>query len=50
MRVLVAGAGGAAGLWSFLHVADAASAAVAALEGKAGIYNIDLAVRQTNLF
>lgn len=31
---------GGTGLWSFLHIEDAASAALAALEGKAGIYNI----------
>jgi len=31
---------GGTGLWSFLHIEDAASAALAALEGKAGVYNI----------
>jgi nucleoside-diphosphate-sugar epimerase len=38
-RMLPIVAGGT-GLWSFLHIEDAASAALAALEGKAGIYNI----------
>ena len=33
--------GGGAGVWSFVHVADAASATVAALEkGAPGIYNV----------
>src|SRR5215469_9636995 len=33
--------GNGAGVWSFLHVQDAASAAVAALDrGAAGVYNI----------
>jgi nucleoside-diphosphate-sugar epimerase len=32
--------GNAAGIWSFLHVQDAASAAVAALDHGAGVYNI----------
>ena len=33
--------GGGAGVWSFIHVADAASATVAAVEGgPAGIYNV----------
>ena len=38
-RMLPIVAGGT-GLWSFLHIEDAASATLAALEGKAGIYNI----------
>ena len=38
-RMLPIVAGGT-GLWSFLHVQDAASAALAALAGRAGIYNI----------
>jgi 2-alkyl-3-oxoalkanoate reductase len=38
-RMLPIVAGGT-GLWSFLHIEDAASAAFAALEGGAGIYNI----------
>lgn len=34
--------GNGAGVWSFIHVADAASAAVAAIEhGAPGIYNVD---------
>ena len=38
-RMLPIVAGGT-GVWSFLHVEDAAHAAVAALHGEAGIYNI----------
>src|SRR5207249_1280206 len=32
--------GNGAGIWSFIHIADAAAAAVAALEHGRGIYNI----------